>query len=143
VKFTVEELKANGLVMYLTMPCRRCCDPEYEIVKTIQANGIDNWRLRCVGCGTVSGGHIEHVKIHRFVNVNTAPTVRDGVDPRLTCARCGDNRGVELHHWAPCAVFDDCCNWPMNYLCRRCHLLWHTRMNGYRWYCPFDGENMK
>ena len=42
------------------------------------------------------------------------------------CRVCGIHE-VELHHWAPRALFgDDADLWPMDFLCRECHSRWHT-----------------
>jgi len=43
------------------------------------------------------------------------------------CERCG-HEGAQLHHWAPQALFEDAWDWPMSYLCRQCHALWHKRV---------------
>lgn len=53
------------------------------------------------------------------------------------CARCGSTDGVELHHWAPRAIFGigEAERWPTSYLCPECHQTWHTEMkraNGVR-----------
>jgi hypothetical protein len=38
---------------------------------------------------------------------------------------------VELHHWAPKALFGDEAEvWPQDFLCRSCHIRWHQTMNG-------------
>lgn len=44
------------------------------------------------------------------------------------CVRCGCNgleRSVELHHWAPRAIFSDAEDWPKSFLCSECHDRWH------------------
>lgn len=42
------------------------------------------------------------------------------------CAVCGA-RAVEVHHWAPRAIFgdDECEQWPKDFLCKEHHDKWH------------------
>jgi len=42
------------------------------------------------------------------------------------CPVCGD-RGTELHHWAPVAMFgrSEADKWPKDYLCKTHHDDWH------------------
>jgi hypothetical protein len=35
---------------------------------------------------------------------------------------------IEIHHWAPRALFKDADMWPVAYLCRECHSRWHQAM---------------
>ena len=53
------------------------------------------------------------------------PIVQDHVD-RTPCDHCGDTNGVEYHHYAPKALFDDPNSWPVGPLCRECHTFWHN-----------------
>lgn len=47
----------------------------------------------------------------------------------VKCRRCRAF-GVEVHHWAPRAVFgDEADKWPTDALCTACHREWHARMN--------------
>lgn len=55
--------------------------------------------------------------------------------PPEPCERCGATTGTQLHHWAPVAIFEDAWDWPMSWLCPKCHQLWHKAMReaeGYR-----------
>lgn len=47
------------------------------------------------------------------------------------CERCGA-LGAELHHMAPQALFQDADDWPLSYLCQRCHVEWHQTINASR-----------
>lgn len=49
--------------------------------------------------------------------------------PEARCAHCGA-RGVEVHHWAPEAIFgkEECEKWPKDFLCKPCHDLWHAKV---------------
>jgi hypothetical protein len=66
-------------------------------------------------------------KQHNLPRTKLAPPPqRSGV-----CQRCGAVGLVELHHWAPVAVFADFDLWPTNELCQKCHALWHEKMLRY------------
>ena len=51
-----------------------------------------------------------------------------GLPDQQRCHRCGE-RGAELHHWAPKAIFgkDEAEHWPKDWLCPKCHAFWHQR----------------
>ena len=59
------------------------------------------------------------------VDVDALPVKEIAASPR--CTRCGE-RGAELHHWAPRALFCDAEYWPKDYLCKECHKVWHDRV---------------
>ena len=122
------ELIARDLAMYLTTPC--ACNARYRIVAMVFANGVRQYRLRCVECDHLCGGSILHAKLTR-AEIEAAAIVASHIGGNK-CARCGQwSNGVELHHWAPAAVFQDFDCWPTSWLCAVCHNEWHQRMNGY------------
>lgn len=88
-----------------------------------QSNGVWILRARCIGCGAITRTRGRKPGDERY------PVWADYVDPELQCARCKSNDGVELHHWAPRALFVDADNWPTDYLCRTCHATWHSVMD--------------
>ena len=48
---------------------------------------------------------------------------------RLCSGPCRRVTHCELHHWAPREKFGDAADdWPMTWLCRPCHELWHEKM---------------
>lgn len=48
---------------------------------------------------------------------------------RLCSGPCGRVTHCELHHWAPKEHFGTTADdWPMAWLCRPCHELWHEKM---------------
>jgi hypothetical protein len=58
------------------------------------------------------------------VNENDLPW-SNTIAPHNRCARCGA-RDVELHHWAPRAMFgEEADRWPQDYLCHDHHAEWH------------------
>jgi hypothetical protein len=83
---------------------------------SVTSNGTRLATLRCVACGLqmANRGAKDDVMPVWYAEVAQAP-----------CERCGSTRGCELHHWAPRHLFDDADDWPMSYLCPRCHREWH------------------
>lgn len=51
--------------------------------------------------------------------------VIDITPDRTACERCHDTKTLEVHHWAPAALFSDSKEWPTSNLCRACHRQWH------------------
>lgn len=50
--------------------------------------------------------------------------------PKCSYLNCNNKEGVELHHFAPKATFgEDADNWPVAYLCKIHHNLWHKKIN--------------
>ena len=54
-------------------------------------------------------------------------------DASYRCVKCGV-RQAELHHWAPKEIFgaEEAEKWPKDYLCVKCHLLWHKTINEFK-----------
>ncbi len=44
------------------------------------------------------------------------------------CEVCRSGDMIELHHWGSQALFPNADQWPVSYLCRKCHVLWHQKM---------------
>lgn len=99
----------------------RCDHMRMEIVQTIKMNGDRQFWRKCLECNRLFGG-IKHIDVpdHGVARIDR--------DERLMvppCVVCGV-RGVELHHWAPRALFPGEYEvWPTSYLCRACHSRWH------------------
>ena len=131
MQFDRAQLVVLGLSMYLTTQCG--CNAAYHIARVRYANGARQYRLRCSACSRLCGGAILHNKIEpHMVTIDI-----DTIDPANKCERCGQwKNGVERHHWAPVAVFDDFYTWPTALLCADCHTEWHSKMIGYRWVTP-------
>ena len=110
-------------------------------------NGIPHVKWHCAKeCGYVSPaihfGELRAREIDPYkVEVFDAPSRHPRKE--IVCAVTSCERAdVEFHHWAPGSRFpgdyfsdDDESSdmWPGDYLCRRHHVIWHERMNGYRW----------
>lgn len=129
----IDELRRRVLDMYLTTPCWRCPEQNYEIAAIVAANGVIQFKLRCTTCHRISGGAIARFKLTETER-GTVETIRSNINPNNACSHCGEwTRGVELHHWAPFGQFTDSDNWPTSFLCIDCHRKWHETMNGYKW----------
>ena len=105
--------------------CYRLC--KHPIGQTINGwircnNGARQAWQRCRRCGRMSKPLPKGATIFDLCLRNN---VTDGTPP---CDRCGSTTGTETHHWAPEAIFEDSDEWPVAYLCRPCHGLWHQAM---------------
>ena len=109
--------------------CVTCCTHRERLVRgyLIKANGTAVAQALCFTCGR--RGDIRRDDHGAILDV----CLRDNtpVDEDHACDRCG-TRGVEVHHWAPRAIFHDADSWPTANLCRRCHRQWHTAMRAAR-----------
>lgn len=65
------------------------------------------------------------LKEHPGINLEMLPLIP--ADCKILCAVCGE-QGVEHHHWAPQEFFADADLWPMEWLCKKHHDLWHEIM---------------
>lgn len=103
----------------------------------VQGNGTISYRFTCGTCGTRSSA--VPVKVATWLINNGTPVsctqVNEPLDyPGCTVAGCTDD-GVDQHHFAPRNTFgSDAESWPVMPLCRRHHVEWHQRMDGYRWH---------
>lgn len=84
----------------------------------IAVNGSRHIKLVCHLCGRGARARVAG-------NPDDYPVVRDNRTTDL-CERCGSAEGVEEHHWAPAALFDDSDQWPTALLCPPCHRRWHS-----------------
>src|SRR5574343_876621 len=110
------------------VPCK--AETRFVLHRQFTGSGAESFVWVCGACQTRnpdrSPRHFisrEQVKNHvTDEQIENLPTIM----PRLSnrCAKCG-NRGTELHHWAPRAIFGtDADNWPTDYLCKDCHDHW-------------------
>ncbi len=101
------------------------CHHTPELVQVIGSNGSSFILERCSTC-------LERLRPdwvpHTGLTLETIPVVEDHRLEVPPCRRCGQ-RGAELHHFAPQALFDDADLWPQDWLCRSCHIQWHQVMN--------------
>jgi hypothetical protein len=123
-------IERRGWDRWLTRPCG--CDQPFKLVEKIIANGSIQFVLKCASCERHASSPIPHTALDPK-DRDIAATNRELLtDPDRPCARCGEWRcGVELHHWAPVALFEDAHQWPSCWLCVKCHLRWHKTMIGY------------
>lgn len=102
-----------------------------EVTARMLKSGAVFYGWRCSVCHrwtpTKSGGSwiAKDDLLARSVVLELLPVVMEQGE---RCARCGQ-RGAELHHWSPRAIFgDDADSWPQDYLCKGCHDEWHQRV---------------
>lgn len=93
------------------------------IGKVCCSNGTAQYKFYCGECGGKAGGNLPHDFVSQYDPAGI-PTLT--VHEIMSCERCGNLNGSEVHHWAPRHLFgNDCEEWPKSYLCRECHALWH------------------
>lgn len=136
----VARLRANGWCQDVETTCAcgqrfrtwtaiHCfdCVPNCPHVKLpaydINADGRAAPRQYCGLCGTLLADPTRHSWIFDY-RVRDHRTTVD-LPP---CERCQSTTGVQLHHWAPRAIFLDASAWPTAYLCPLCHGAWHEAM---------------
>lgn len=109
------------------------CDGDHRYRPECYAAVSTSGRRRCVAiCDEC--GHQNHQGIakcddnHMHRVIDDTRTGQD-IPP---CERCGAHTGVEEHHWAPRALFDDADLWPTSWLCPSCHLRWHQMTDTHR-----------
>lgn len=125
----------------LAFTCRDCfekCthDGEHLLGHIVAVNGARAPHRLCFKCGRLvtlrkGAGPGEYC-----FRDNRREARRLGMD-LPPCARCASTDGVELHHWAPRAIFGftEADRWPQSYLCVPCHSTWHREIRkagGYR-----------
>lgn len=86
------------------------------------ANGAIQFKAYCLECGG-KGSDLPHDTVSGL-DVSRIPTLTR--HERVPCERCGSTDGSEVHHWAPGHLFEDSLEWPTSYLCRACHMRWHS-----------------
>lgn len=94
-------------------------------------NGIVSWCADCRDVVTIEKYGIPFLgKDHAAVRgkpLDTLPVV--GRQEYKQCNACRETLICELHHFAPRAFFGEACDsWPMGWLCKGCHALWHTKV---------------
>lgn len=100
--------------------CTKCSRRRWGLwFDTLTSSGVHVASLRCIVC-TRQMKAIGAAKI-----APDLPMWADGTTHMPPCERCGSTAGVENHHWAPRHLFNDADEWPMSWLCRKCHQTWH------------------
>ena len=132
---TYEDVQKAGMGKW-GGPCPRCSkclvlpngiSVPIELFARVRSNGLKSWQLRCFACKYILGGAIAYQCVPVQFRMEVPEETR--VDPSRPCARCGEwENGVEEHHWAPAAFFEDSEEWPKSDLCPECHRKWHKIM---------------
>lgn len=117
--------------MNLKRDCKRCgVESDHQLARNQTMSGAVQVGLLCCKCRgwTVDRKGRLWIPLAEVRSTGIEPAelpVANAIAPDMRCARCG-SRGVELHHWAPRALFGaDADAWPKDYLCRPCHEEWH------------------
>lgn len=100
-----------------------CTEPVILIGAVECSNGATQHKAYCANCRQ-KGGAIAHDALASF-DLSCVEVIAS--HNQATCERCG-MAGAETHHWAPYHLFEDAHDWPTSQLCRRCHMLWHSKM---------------
>ena len=116
-----------------TGECHKCGKfTEATVVMQIISSGATFFHWWCTQCQR-HHGRGEWVKKEWVLNsLPPGATIEDIPLSRFSCgercAKCG-RRGTEKHHWAPQALFSNADDWPMDFLCKKCHDEWHEIIN--------------
>jgi len=86
------------------------------------SNGSIQYKAYCLECGG-KGANFPYSQVEGLDESRIPLLTNHDVIP---CERCGSEEGSERHHWAPVHLFEDADDWPTGYLCRKCHLEWHS-----------------
>lgn len=86
----------------------------------------------CFDCGKRSSWYSKKELLSADIDIESLEVVRDNSgEGRFAepCEVCGETEGTEHHHFAPVSLQDhfteSVWDWPMAWLCRRCHAEWH------------------
>ena len=112
--------------------CRTCkIQTEATLYRGVRESGalFYCWKCNRCECQGPFGGPLyiskDKVESHLTeIQLYNLPVLPARFEQR--CSKCGE-RGAELHHWAPRALFgkDEADQWPKDYLCVTCHRRWH------------------
>jgi hypothetical protein len=106
-------------------------EPAWALAFLVEAgNGVTHAFLQCPECGAEAG---PMTKAEVLARTPGAPIRRKATNPQCQVAGC-HNFDTEWHHFAPVHLFPDPDAWPMAWLCRAHHGLWHklTQTGVYR-----------
>ena len=109
----------------------------FQLGGVIKSNGQIAYRVRCVGCGKMSG----ELKKSDFISLigqgkqyAWTRESNSNADVGVCQVRGCGSRHTELHHTSPRSVFGEQAeDWPLIYLCKKHHVEFHTKMTGYQW----------
>lgn len=114
--------------------CTRCrCEVRASVVKTICSNGVSLAYWWCSAGHRLdkSGTNLSHREIRSLgLSIESLPVISNNADVLCEVVDC-QNLGVEGHHWAPRAIFQEPEAWPYGSLCRTHHMQWHEVIERY------------
>jgi len=113
--------------------CKRC-KLEMKIFAIILANGAKMIVEKCPKCGRNADENQPYLPMRDY-DWDKLPLYADySLNSQPCCYKGCENKGTELHHFAPRALFSDADNWPQGFLCKKHHQIWHmkTRTGNYK-----------
>ena len=115
----------------IAMKCDYCKCETVEYRRALAQNGGRHVLAWCIDCERPAWRGQPFVSAAQFTpeQIEAMPVAMDYRNGELCCAVKGcDRSDVELHHYAPRALFDEECEeWPTGYLCTVHHDDWHKR----------------
>ena len=127
------EIMKDHVSIFRDRWCFDCGLVPCSLMKTIKASGVFKVHWVCFRCNRKAFGdsaliycEIPHNLLEQNkIDINKLPVYKDCRTD--ICEVCG-NLGVEIHHWAPHAIFSNNQDWPVSNLCRKCHSEWHRKV---------------
>lgn len=106
---------------------------EYGLL--VKADGRISHRIRCIACGRLSSDvPLNQIKAWGIEDITFTDIRPAGQYDACVVVGC-EKPGVDEHHFAPRNTFgEEADSWPTAALCRKHHVEWHQRMDGYRWH---------
>jgi hypothetical protein len=109
------------------MRCNQC-QIECILYRMIISSGVTVIVERCPECGRNPAVGRPFVSKKGIPDIDNLPLFVDLTKDAQPCEVEGcENKGTELHHFAPRHLFNDCELWPKGWLCKFHHSLWHEK----------------
>src|SRR5574343_282456 len=119
------------------------CDVEGVVYAIIISSGAKVIGERCPKCGqnTIKGKPFLSKTDYVWESL---PLLSDATASAEPCSVKGcNNKGVQLHHFAPRHLFNNADDWATGYLCQKHHEEWHERTNTGIYYYRVKNEYRK
>jgi len=120
----------------MTMKCEHCNNEvQPRLVRNIISNGDSQVWLQCPRCDENIKGSANWIKHSAIIGgVDSLPIVNNYTFAGETCEVRGCYKPAEYHHWLPKYIASksgfNSEEWPMGYLCKEHHVLWHKLIRG-------------
>lgn len=118
------------------MTCVHCGGSNVQRMRNIITNGDSQVFDWCLDCDKNANGNAAYLKRSETGDPEQYPVKENYLKDAPRCVKCGE-RGAEYHHWYPQHIDARIAQqWPGDYLCRKCHSLWHETMIMHILSCP-------